>query len=214
MLKYSEYLNSKQDETKKPEPVPEKKAEPKPFKLSIQKKDKSKIPEPEPEPEAPKMPVLKKKSSVRKELPPKEEEKPAFAVKLKKAETVKRTWDDGGLEKVDLKHHEFERPPQDIEHEAKSSIKLGQSLEIDIGDDKKKKKKKKKAAGEDEDSDEVIKRTYMCRLDSSQNTTYISHNIIYKKYFIFRYILISYKYFIVCFTSYSHVFIYPDFIMT
>ena len=61
------------------------------------------------------MPVLKKKSSVRKELPPPEEEKPAFAVKLKKAETVKRTWDDGGLETVDLKHHEFERAPQ--EHE-------------------------------------------------------------------------------------------------
>merc|ERR1712107_258818 len=99
-------------------------------------------PSPEPEPEAPKqapswkrerketvekkeeeepakaegeMFKLKKKSSVtpRKQLP-KEEEQPAFAgMKLKKAQTVKRTWDDGGVEKVDLKHHEFEGEPQE-----------------------------------------------------------------------------------------------------
>ena len=58
---------------------------------------------------------LKKKSSVtpRKQLPAKEEE-PAFGgFKLKKAETVKRQWDDGGLENVNLKHHEFEKAPQD-----------------------------------------------------------------------------------------------------
>ena len=34
-------------------------------------------------------------------------------MKLKKAQTVKREWDDGGLEKVDLKHHEFEKPVQE-----------------------------------------------------------------------------------------------------
>lgn len=58
---------------------------------------------------------LKKKSSVtpRKQLPV-EEEQPAFAgMKLKKATTVKRQWDDAGLEKVDLKHHEFEGQPQE-----------------------------------------------------------------------------------------------------
>merc|ERR1711997_870292 len=105
-------MGAKKEEEKKPE-------EKKPYRLSIPKKDPNKkIPEPEPEPEAPKMPVLKKKSSVRKELPPPEEEKPAFAVKLKKAETVKRTWDDGGLEAVDLKHREFERAPQEHEPEA------------------------------------------------------------------------------------------------
>ena len=52
----------------------------------------------------------------RRQLPPKEEEKndsPFGAIKLKKAETVKRTWDDGGLESVDLKHHEFEKVPED-----------------------------------------------------------------------------------------------------
>merc|ERR1711963_763330 len=46
---------------------------------------------------------LKKKSSVtpRKQIPKEEEEQPAFAgMKLKKAQTVKRQWDDGGLEKV------------------------------------------------------------------------------------------------------------------
>ena len=43
-----------------------------------------------------------------------EKEAPAFAgMKLKKAQTVKRQWDDGGLEKVDLKHHEFEGIPQE-----------------------------------------------------------------------------------------------------
>ena len=58
---------------------------------------------------------LKKKSSVTPRKPiQKEEEQPAFAgFKLKKAETVKRQWDDGGLEKVDLKHHEFEKIPQE-----------------------------------------------------------------------------------------------------
>ena len=59
---------------------------------------------------------LKKKSSVtpRKQIPPPEEDQPAFAgMKLKKAQTVKRQWDDGGLEKVDLKHHEFEGIPQE-----------------------------------------------------------------------------------------------------
>ena len=59
----------------------------------------------------------KKKVSV-KQLPkdePKEEESPFGKIKLKKAETVKRTWEDEGLEKVDLKHHEFERAPQEEE---------------------------------------------------------------------------------------------------
>ena len=58
---------------------------------------------------------LKKKSSVtpRKQIQ-KEEEQPAFAgFKLKKAETVKRQWDDGGLENVNLKHHEFEKAPEE-----------------------------------------------------------------------------------------------------
>ena len=59
---------------------------------------------------------LKKKSSVtpRKQIPKEEEEQPAFAgMKLKKAQTVKRQWDEAGLEMVDLKHHEFEKLPQD-----------------------------------------------------------------------------------------------------
>ena len=34
-------------------------------------------------------------------------------MKLKKSSTVKRDWDDGGLEKVDLKHHEFEKTPEE-----------------------------------------------------------------------------------------------------
>ena len=49
----------------------------------------------------------------RKSLP-KEEEQPAFAgMKLKKAETVKRAFEETKLETVDLKHHEFEKVPQE-----------------------------------------------------------------------------------------------------
>ena len=79
-----------------------------------QKKEKAPAPEPEKQEEPGDSFKLKKKSSVgpRKQLPAKEEE-PAFGgFKLKKAETVKRQWDDGGLEGVNLKHHEFEKEPE------------------------------------------------------------------------------------------------------
>ena len=88
------------------------KPEAKPFKMP---KKVEKKPEPEPEPE-PAFKVPKKKVS--RQIPkeePKEEESPFGKIKLKKSERVQRTWDDGGLESVDLKHHEFERPPQDPE---------------------------------------------------------------------------------------------------
>ena len=51
-------------------------------------------------------------SSLPKEEP-KEDESPFGKIKLKKSETVKRTWDDDKMETVDLKHHEFERPAQE-----------------------------------------------------------------------------------------------------
>lgn len=70
-------------------------------------------PEPEPEPEF-KLPKKKPSRQIPKEEP-KEEESPFGKIKLKKAETVKRTWDDPGMESVDLKHHEFERAPQEEE---------------------------------------------------------------------------------------------------
>ena len=87
------------------------------YKMEIKKKDKKPEAEPEPEPAtgADDMFKLKKKSSVtpRKSLP-KEEEQPAFAgMKLKKAETIKRGFDETKLETVDLKHHEFEHMPQE-----------------------------------------------------------------------------------------------------
>ena len=73
-----------------------------------QKKEKA-APEPEKQEE---VAVKKKSVGPRKQLPAKEEE-PAFGgFKLKKAETVKRGWDDGGLEGVNLKHHEFEKEPE------------------------------------------------------------------------------------------------------
>ena len=45
----------------------------------------------------------------------KEEEAPFGKISLKKSQTVKRTWDEPSMETVDLKHHEFEREPQDVE---------------------------------------------------------------------------------------------------
>merc|ERR1712080_792424 len=56
----------------------------------------------------------KKKSVARKPIEKKEEEAPSFAgMKLKKSERVQRKWDDDNLEKVELKHHEFEKVPQE-----------------------------------------------------------------------------------------------------
>ena len=72
-------------------------------------------PAPEPEPEAPAFKMPKKRSVPRPKEEPKEEESPFGKMKLKKAVTVKRTWEDPNLETVDLKHHEFERAPQDEE---------------------------------------------------------------------------------------------------
>jgi len=59
---------------------------------------------------------LKKKTSVvqKKSIPPpKEEEKAPFAVNLRKATTIKREFDKSEMETVDLKHHEFEKVPQE-----------------------------------------------------------------------------------------------------
>jgi len=56
----------------------------------------------------------KKKSGARQPIAKKEEETPAFAgMKLKKSERVQRKWDDDKMETVDLKHHEFEKIPQE-----------------------------------------------------------------------------------------------------
>jgi len=82
-----------------------------------------KKPEPEPEPADPKseeQPAFKlpKKKTSAPRPPPKEEEEeesPFGKIKLKKAERVKRTWDEPTMETVDLKHHEFERAPQEVE---------------------------------------------------------------------------------------------------
>merc|ERR1711972_996606 len=136
---------NKKKEEKKPEPKPE----PKPFKMP---KKVEKKPEPEPVPEEPKK-IAKKKPSVKPKEEPKEEE-PPFAMKLKKTERVQREWKDPEMETVKLAHHEFEKAPQPVEPEGKSTVKLGEPLEIqDGGDDdedskKKKRKKKKKKEGE------------------------------------------------------------------
>jgi len=98
---------------KEKSPVKETEVQPKKSFLS-QKKKEPEPPKQEEKPGEGDMFKLKKKSSVtpRKQIEKKEEE-PAFGgFKLKKAETVKRSWDDGGLENVNLKHHEFEKEPE------------------------------------------------------------------------------------------------------
>merc|ERR1712179_742473 len=129
-----------------PPPAPK---EEKKYKIEIKKKDKkepAEEPKPEEKAEAPEdMFKLKKKSSVtRKPPPPKEEEEqqaPFAGLKLKKTETVKRTWEDKEMEKVELKHHEFEIEPQSEEVELNTSVILEQLIDAD-GVKKKKKKKK------------------------------------------------------------------------
>ena len=81
-------------------------------KKSEEKEPVAPVPEPEPEFKLPK----KKPSS--RQIPKeekKEEESPFGKVSLKKSQTVKRTWDEPSMEMVDLKHHEFERAPQEVE---------------------------------------------------------------------------------------------------
>merc|ERR1711874_248381 len=139
---------------KKEEKKEEKPKEAKPFKMPKKVEKKPVEPEPEPEPEpAFKLPKKKVSRQIPKEEP-KEEESPFGAIKLKKAERVQRTWDDAGLETVDLKHHEFERPPQDPESEGKSTVKLGKALECDLDEKEEKTKKKKKKQKKDEEPEE------------------------------------------------------------
>merc|ERR1712058_85857 len=111
----------KPDEKKKKEEKKEEKPkEAKPFKMPKKVEKKPVEPEPEPEPEpAFKLPKKKVSRPVQKEEPKEEEESPFGKIKLKKAERVQRTWDEPTMETVDLKHHEFERPPQDPESEGK-----------------------------------------------------------------------------------------------
>ena len=55
---------------------------------------------------------LKKKSAEPKQAP----SEPSFiGLKLKKAQTVKRQVQEEGLEKISLKHHEFEKIPLEEE---------------------------------------------------------------------------------------------------
>merc|ERR1712045_796356 len=127
--------------SKKVEKKEEPKPNPKPFKMPKKSEKKEVAPEPQPEFKLP-------KKKVSRQIPkeePKEEESPFGKIKLKKAETVKRTWEDQGMESVDLKHHEFEKAPQDVEPEGLSSVKLGKLIECesDEKDEKPKTKKKK-----------------------------------------------------------------------
>merc|ERR1712083_1116301 len=133
------------EKKKKEEKKPETKPEAKPFKMpkKVEKKEATPETKPEPEPEF-KLPKKKASRVIPAKEEPKEEEAPFGKIKLKKSERVQRTWDDGGLEQVDLKHHEFENTPQDVQPENRSTIKLGKVLDCDIEEKEEKSKKKKK----------------------------------------------------------------------
>lgn len=92
--------------------------------------------------------TLKKKSSVTRKITPakeEEEEAPAFAgIKLKKTSQVKRTWEEEGLETVELKHHEFEIHPEKEVAENETTVVLSTPLDYDEADKGQKVKKKKK----------------------------------------------------------------------
>merc|ERR1712029_137940 len=75
---------------------------PKPVEKPKEDENKKKKEEPKPEPEPEPKPLKKKPSRQIPKEEPKEEESPFGKIKLKKAETVKRTRDDPGMETVEL----------------------------------------------------------------------------------------------------------------
>jgi len=158
----------KVEEADKQEPSPGPPEQNKPVKLdlkkkSVEQKKSTSVVEKKEESEQGEMFKLKKKTSAApRKVIPKEEEQPAFAgMKLKKSSTVKRDWDDGGLEKVDLKHHEFEKTPEEEQPERGTGIEMTEALPDDDAKKGKKKKKVKKtitkiqgALDEDQESQE------------------------------------------------------------
>ena len=101
-----------------------------------------------------------KKVSTRKPIVKENIEEPEIFSKsrLKKAATVKRDIDSPTLEKVDLKHHDFENTPLDTDPEEKTAVKLGKPLkELDSDKDKKVKKVRKTKSEKPEDKSDVTK---------------------------------------------------------
>ena len=82
------------------------------------------------------------------------EHKPIFSkIQLKKAETVKRVWDEPKPEDVQLKHHEFEVAPQREVEELASKVLMTQAIEeIKASQTKTKRVKKIKAKKFSEDA--------------------------------------------------------------
>ena len=78
------------------------------------------------------------------ELPP-----APFAMKLRKASQVKRSWEDDKMETVELKHHEFEKVPQEETPEKSTEVIMSEPIPDKDAIDKDKKKKKKKVEEND-----------------------------------------------------------------
>ena len=72
-----------------------------------------------------------------------------FAMKLRKASQVKRSWEDDKMETVELKHHEFEKVPQEETPEKSTEVIMSEPIPDKDALDKDKKKKKKKVQEND-----------------------------------------------------------------
>merc|ERR1711874_530261 len=116
---------------------------------------------------------IKKPEPKNNDMVIKDEERPTFPVKLKKAEQIKRPIVEPKLETIKLKHHSFEGQPQEPEAENPSSIRL--TIPLTQKDDetshnmqKKKKifKKQKKLLKNDEDI-ETQSKASTPRIDNS-----------------------------------------------
>merc|ERR1711874_941862 len=63
-----------------------------------------------------------------------------FGKKLKKTDTVRSTWKAAEVERVHLKHHEFEPFPQDNQVEQCTGVQSGKSIHTNLDENKNKKK--------------------------------------------------------------------------
>jgi hypothetical protein len=73
---------------------------------------------------------VKKSKVVEKKAEIETEGDGTFAIKLKKAETVKRKMEETTMEEVKLKHHEFEKVPQTPSEEATGNVTMGTPISI------------------------------------------------------------------------------------
>merc|ERR1712242_149254 len=111
-------------------------------------------------------------------------------MKLKKAETVKRDWKEQNIESIHLKHHEFERYPQEEECEKKTSVRLGKAMNMTMEETIEVKKKRKKKISmrkpqTDEEEEEVAEIIHFKidfnKCDSTSTTVIRRRSVTHKR---------------------------------